>query len=634
MKYIILILIIGLNSLAAKAQFPVYTADSIVARDGKKLAIDIYLPDTTGGKTYPTILIQTPYNKAWYRLGLPLGYGAGNDTSSFAFVIMDWRCYYGSAAACVASPDKGKDGYDAVEWIAGQAWSNGRVGTWGPSALGRVQFMTAKENPPHLTCIAPVVAGPQYEYQEYFPGGCARDEYIEQLDGLGFGMSPILYANPYYNTLWSFAEPLNNYPSAIHVPTLMIGGWYDHNTRVMVEFFDTLSKYGDPTVRDEHKLLMGPWVHGGHGTAQVGTAAQGELYYPAADGWNDSMALRFFRYYLLDEANGWDLEAKTTFFQMGEDSWQSCDYWPTNDVNEVSLYLHPSGNLLTDIPTTAHDSISFTYDPRDPSPTIGGTTLRADLDQGPYDQAPLVESRSDILVFTTPVLSADVVMKGSPSVHLFVSSDRLDTDFAVRITDVYPDGRSMLLMDGIRRGRFRNGNNYASTDTSFLQTGRVYEIDVLLPPSSITFIAGHRIRLDITSSIFPKYNNNMNDGDSMYVTGDTLIATNTVFFDQSRPSCLIIPVVDYPSAIGDKSNEGMNVFPNPFEDRFHLVLPDNWINTSVQIKIFSQDGKLIFTYNGTYYAGMEIFPGKIGNGNYLLQVNGKSGPQYINISRQ
>lgn len=633
MKYIILILILGLNSLAAKAQFPVYATDSIVARDGKRLAIDIYLPDTTNGKTYPTILIQTPYNKAWYRLGLPLGYGAGNDTSSFAFVVMDWRCFYGSAGACIASPERGEDGYDAVEWIASQTWSNGRVGTWGPSALGRIQFLTAKENPPHLTCIAPVVAGPQYEYQEYFPGGCARDEYIEQLDGLGFGMSAILYANPYYNTLWSFAEALNNYPASVHVPALMIGGWYDHNTRVMVEFFDTLSKYGDPLVRDEHKLLMGPWVHGGHGTAQVGTAYQGELNYPAADGWNDSMALRFFRYYLLDEDNGWDLEAKTTYFQMGEDIWQTCDYWPTNDVSEVSLYLHPSGNLLTDIPTTAHDSISFTYDPRDPSPTIGGTTLRADLDQGPYDQAPLVESRNDILVFTTPVLSADVVMKGSPSVHLFVSSDQPDTDFAVRLTDVYPDGRSMLVSDGIRRGRFRNSYDYESADTSFFQLGKVYEIDVMLPPSSITFIAGHRIRLDITSSIYPKYNNNMNDGDSMYISGDTLIASNIVYIDQSRPSSLIIPVADYPSGIAKIGNEEMLVFPNPFQDQFILDLPNNWENLLMQIVLFSQDGKMVYSYEGYYSQGFEIYPGKIDRGNYVLYISCHLGHKYINISK-
>src|ERR1043165_1917923 len=264
---------------------------SIPISDGRKLAADVYIP--SGMVSGPVILVQTPYNRLLYRVGLPLGIGQNLNSSNYIIVVVDWRGFYGSAAAAhVGAPSQGQDGYSCVEWIAQQSWSNGKVGTWGPSALGRVQFQTAKTNPPHLTCICPLVAGPQYDYQEYFPGGCLRTEYVDQLDGLGFGTSAALMNAPVHNGTWTFVENQNFYPDSIRVPCYMIGGWYDHNIEVMLAFYKALQNSNTP-VKDKHRLLMGPWVHGGHGTAQVGTQLQGQLSYPNADNWNDSLAILF-----------------------------------------------------------------------------------------------------------------------------------------------------------------------------------------------------------------------------------------------------------------------------------------------------------------------------------------------------
>lgn len=587
----LLILIFMSVAFSLRAQVLTPAVDSIYMSDGKKLAADIYLPDTTGGQTYPTILVQTPYNRLWYRFSLPL-IGTDINTSPFAFVILDWRCFYGSAAACVATSDRGADGYDAVEWIASQSWSDGQVATWGPSALGRVQYMTAKKNPPHLVCAVPIVAGPQYSYQEYFPGGAARDEYIDQLDALGYGMSGVLYANPHYNMLWSYSETTNFYPDSIQIPLLMIGGWYDHNTIVMLDFFDAIRTASPAAVRDKHKLLMGPWVHGGHGAAYVGTDSAGQLSYPMASGVSDSLAMRFLKYYLLGDANGYDTLSTIINFQMGANTWQYIESWPQSGFIETNLYLHNNMTMLNILPDGINDNKQIVYNPRDPSPTVGGPTLREDMVQGPYDQSPLVESHGDILVFTSPVLESDAAVQGYPKVVLQVKSDCKDTDFAARLTDVYPDGRSMLLVDGIRRVRFREG--FTTTDTTFIPDSvSIVVVEIELNPTSHTFLEGHRIRLSITSSNYPRFNNNMNDGGEMYVAGDTTIAHNSIMCNSTFPSYLVLPLDIFDVSIEEKNTVQLHVYPNPCQNELFINIPDEIKYKPATVKIFDSSGKKI-----------------------------------------
>lgn len=588
MKKITLFIAVLISSLSLFSQLnPV--VDSIPMRDGKKLAADIYIP-TSLAQGGPVILIQTPYNRLYYRYSLPLGVGLNLSSSNYIFVIVDWRGFYGSASAMVANADRGKDGYDVVEWIALQTWANGKIGTWGPSALGKIQFQTAKENPPHLTCIAPLVAAPQFDYSEYYPGGVYRTEYVQQLDNLGYGLSTFILGNPFFSNTWTYVQNQNNYPSSIKVPAFMIGGWYDHNVELMLSFYTAIQTSSDISVRNKHKLMMGPWAHGGFGQANVGTCQQGELTFNEACHWSDSLVNRYFDSYLRNVDNNWSSEPVVRYFQIGENIWRESQQWPISGLQNVKLYFTENMTLQTSTSGSNNAFSIITYDPRNPSPTIGGPTLRNDLVQGPYDQAPLVESRNDVLVFSTPVLSQNVRLVGSSKIHLFVSSNRPDTDFAIRLTDVYPDGKSMFVADGIKRMRFRYG--YRTSDTASMVSGTVYEVEIDLPNTATTFLSGHRIRVDITSSNYPRFDRNLNNGGTMYATGDTLVAENKVFHNASQASYIEMKLESYPTQIADfQSEKSLKIYPVPANNILEISSTDK----IGKLDIFNLVGELVFS---------------------------------------
>lgn len=585
------------------AQFLNPEVDSIPMRDGKKLAADIYLPDEGAGDQYPVILVQTPYNRLLFRFtGLPLvGYNLEN--SDYAFVILDWRCFFGSQSACITNPKRGQDGYDAVEWIAQQPWSNGEVGTWGSSALGKVQFQTAREQPPHLVCAVPRVAAPQFNYLEYFPGGAIRTEYVEQLDQLGFGLSAFLYNNVFYDTIWGYTEYNTYYPGEIEIPTLMIGGWYDHNIDVSLEFFNGLQ---EESPVNEHKMLIGPWTHSG-----LTQAGQGQLSYPDAASWCDSLTELFFEYYLLKENNGWENTPNLQYYQTGAQSWKTAESWPPGDTVYHVYYLDEGGMLKNEPPEQAGASVSIPYNPRNPSPTTGGPTLRVDLDQGPCDQVPVVESRDDIAIFSTEVLSEDFTLNGKIKAILFISSNRTDTDIALRLTDVFPDGRSMLIRDGIRRARFRDG--YRKEDTALMIPGNIYQMEIELDELAYTFKTGHKIRLDVTSSNYPRFDCNLNNGGEMYTAGDTLIAENTIYFNQAFPSRLLLPVPDSTTGIRNmESTESvyLKVYPNPVREQTEIQI-SNLRGERIRVQLTDLHGHTI----------RQMFQGETHTGTLILKAN-------------
>lgn len=531
----------------------------IPMRDGKNLSAHLYLPSQQGN--FPVILIQTPYNKLSFLLGLPLGVGQNLSNSPYAFVVLDWRCFYGSAGACVAMPDRGKDGYDAVEWIASQSWCNGKVATWGLSALGNIQFMTAKEQPPHLVCAIPMVASPQTAYADYFPGGAARTEYLETLGVLFAGSFALIPANPYYNIIWQIAENTTMYPQDIKVPMLLMAGWFDHNISSDIIMFDTLRALSP--VGSQHRLLIGPWRHGG-----IGLAQQGDLSFPQAVGWQNTVANQFLGYYLFNENNGWPGTAPVQYFQMGDNTWQTAQDFPPGGANTQTYYLRENHTLDVITPTGSFATLNYSYDPNDPSPTIGGKTLDPTLLQGPYDQSQEVESRSDALVFSTPILQQDLKVQGNIKANIFFKSDRKDTDLTLRLTEVYPDGKSVLLGETVQRMRFREG--YTVADTAFMQPNQIYSVNLSFEPLANTFKAGNRIRLIVTSSNYPRYNRNMNTGGEMYPENslDTLInpliAHNTVYMEGMYPSRIDLPVVGgtVPTTVPTWEEE-IVVYPNP-----------------------------------------------------------------------
>ena len=558
--------------------------DSIPMRDGKKLAADIHLSSACA--QCPTILIQTPYNRTFYRLGLPLQIGKNIDSSKYHVVIVDWRGFWGSLSAFTLNPKRGEDGYDVVEWIAAQSWSNGKIASWGPSALANIQFQTAREQPPHLVCAVPVVGDPQTSYHQYYPGGVLRTEYVEQLDGLGFGVSGLIKANPVYNLLWSITESGSFYPDEIDIPMFMIAGWYDHNLEGMLDFFTALQTQAPVAVRDQHKMVIGPWTHGGNGRTSPGTEQQGELSYPAAAGWNDTLALRFLAHHMLGENNNWPAEPPIRYFQMGQDQWASLNTWPPQG-SPSTLYLQADGSMKQSM--AAVGSVAVSYDPHDPSPTHGGTTLQLGQKQGPWDQRDTVENRSDILLFDSEVLTQEVSVRGEIEVHLAMASDRKDTDIAVRLMDVYPDGRSMLLTDDILRMRFRDG--FRAMDTSLITPGQIYEIQINLPDLAHTFLVGHKIRIGISGSNYPKYDANLNNGGPMYEAGDTLVSQHTLYVGPPHDFRIVLPTQYTLAVEPDRELNGVQVFPNPAKKTLWIEVEEAGI--PFQVKIYDLAGKLL-----------------------------------------
>ena len=532
-------------------------------RDGKNLSADVYVP--TGASTFSTILIQTPYNKTNFRNGLPLGYLQNLNSSPYTWVVVDWRGFYGSSSALVAQPNRGLDGYDVIDWIVAQTWSNGKVGTWGPSALGGVQYNTMKENHPNHICAVPMVAQPQTAYDTYFYGGVLEKSRLAQLDALGYGLSTTVLANPYYSNAWQYTENTTWYPQEVHIPTLQIGGWYDHNVSDMLDWFAASRVLSDVSVRSKQWLLIGPWVHGGTGIANVGSSVQGELTYPDAAYKSDSMARDFFSFYLLNTPNNWESTHAITYYELGNNKWNHSNLNSIETLVTQELKLLQNNELLDGIGT---GSSVFLSDPRQPSPTIGGATLSAGLQQGPYNQTSL-DNRTDLVTFSTNELTNDISVSGKVKLDAYVSCNQPDADLSVRLIDVYPDGRSMLINDGIKRLRFRNG--YKITDESFMSVGNIYEVVIELPFVNYTWKAGHQLKIYVSGNNSTRWDVNLQNGGTMYAAGDTNTALIQLYHNQQYASKLILPCEKLTLGLEREIRDlDISVYPNPVKDKLHL----------------------------------------------------------------
>lgn len=511
-----------------------YTPLSIPTRDGKSLAADLYYADPAP-QPKPVILIQTPYNKNYYRTGAIPGQGGGKSfpvDADYNYVVVDWRGFYGSAAAAVPGYDRGLDGYDCVEWIASQPWSNGKVGTWGSSALGLIQYQTASHHPPHLVCINPQVKDFQTQYEDDYYGGDYRKEQVETIARLGFVTTAAVQAHPDEDAFWRLAQAATAMAPDIAVPALVVGGWYDHYPSDVLRSFQDLVAQSDPSVRAKHRLIVGPWTHSG-----VDEADQGVLTYPDATALY-GQEIQFWDYYLRGVADGWDQTPAVTYYQMGENAWHTASSWADLPREDRALYLQPGGLLAETPPPAGAAPDAFVYDPSDPTPSLGGARFNPfdpSIVDGPQDLSQAIETRGDVVVSSTPVLDQDLRLNGDLSVRLYVSSDRTDTDLCVRLCDVYPDGRSLITTQGIRRLRFRDS---FSTET-LMTPGQIYPVTVELQDLALTFLAGHRLRIDVCSADCPMYDANRNDGGPMYVTGPAYPATNTIYHDADHPSAVL-----------------------------------------------------------------------------------------------
>jgi len=503
-------------------------------RDNVQLATDIYLPENI--QAHGVILIRTPYNKNQNSL-----LGINWAQNGWPTVIQDMRGRFASQGYDTVFKNEHTDGPDTLAWIANQSWSNGKIATFGGSALGITQYLTAGANPPSLACQYIQVATPNLYKHAMYPGGEFRKNLVEGwLEGQGSTyIIPELWVHENYTMDYWANLSLEDKWNNINVPAIHIGGWYDVFTQGTIDGFLGYQHLGGPKAFGKSKLIIGPWTHGG-----AGITKQGELIYPenSVDNFSQLLFWHMISEFTMGESTAYDDWPAVTYYVMGDvndlnapgNEWRYADDWPIPKI-ESAWYLQANGSLLTSKPLDINQ-FKYLYDPTNPVPTVGGGNLN--IPAGPFDQRS-VENRSDVLVFTSPVLQQPYEATGAIIARLFVSSDCPDTDFTVKLTDVYPDGRSMLITDGIIRMRNRNGFDH----WELMQPGVVYQVDIDLWSTSYIWNCGHKVLIAISSSNYPRSLNNPNTADGICKNNTSNIAHNTVYVDSVHSSCIIFPEI-------------------------------------------------------------------------------------------
>jgi hypothetical protein len=538
-------------SLALAA--PSFT-QSVAMRDGIELATDVYLPGTQS--PFPVVVIRTPYNKVGGQ-----GVGDGLRDAGIATVVQDSRGRFASQGVdCVFRCD-GEDGFDTLAWVAQQTWCNGRVVTWGGSALGIAQYMAAVHAPPVLDAMWADVATPTVYQHAFFQNGAFLQSLMETwLAGQGSEFFLQTFAeHPLDDGTWDTVETADRFGKVV-VPAVHYGGWYDIFIQGTIDAFVGYQHAGGPGAKGKQKLVMGPWTHG------VNTTQAGELTYPSnalgVPGGTDEMLVKWLLHYLGIQPNSADVDAipAVQYYVMGDvtdpsapgNVWRTADDWPI-PAAPIRMHLQPGGVLGESCPPPSGGRTSYVYDPASPSPTKGGANLS--IPAGSFDQSE-IEARSDVITFTSPTLTAPMEITGRVRARLWVETDAVDTDVNVRMTDVYPDGRSMLVLDGVQRLGYRNGPSSLVP----VPAGQPVPVTVDLWSTSIILQAGHRLRVSITSSNAPRFWPNPNDGTTYGGSASPKVANVSILHDEERASFLEVPNPDRPDTdvtVCDPSDAGV-----------------------------------------------------------------------------
>ena len=556
-------------------------------RDGRVLGTDIYRPETTS--TVPALLMRTPYGKAPSSSvveGDPLRMAE----AGYAVIEQDTRGRSSSEGTFFPFASEGLDGYDTVEWVAAQPWCSGKVGMFGSSYIGATQWLAAAESPPHLTAIHPQLTGADFYEGWVYQGGafalglCLSWALI--LAGGSVNAKEQAYKSAVDNFLSGCAHlPLSTYPYfraegvapfyfewlehpaddaywqkwsierrhvAVMVPAFHLGGWHDVFLGGTLRNFVGMKKQGgSPLARSAQRLVVGPWAHCppaysnmvgevdyGIGAAGSTTDIDGELIR-----WHDRWTRGI--------SNGVDSEAPVRLFIMGENAWRDEKDWPLQRAEEIPFFFHGRGRAnslrgdgaLSPQPPGSEPPDTFLYDPRTPTPTRGGGLCCLDqVHGGAYDQR-AVEEREDVLVYTTDPLEEPIEVTGPVRVVLYASSSATDTDFTAKLVDVSPCGFARNLTDGIVRARYREG----TTAAKFLAPGKREKFTIDLIATANLFKAGHAIRVEISSSNFPRFDRNPNTGHAFGCDAETVVAVQTVFHEARSPSHIVLPVVRAPA---------------------------------------------------------------------------------------
>ncbi len=595
------LLLLSVISVATSAA-PIWREISIPTRAAapkNMLVADLYANDSTTPK--PVILIQTPYNKLFYRFSLASvlnnsGASVPYDSVHYNYVIVDWRGFYANKAMAITPYDRGLDGYDIVEWIAAQPWSNGKIGTWGGSALGFVQFQTAAQHPPHLVCAAPFIKDFATKYEDYYYGGVFRREHTESLERLGFASIPTVLSHPTLDNTWKLVQSQSDDASKYAVPMFLCSGWFDHFPDDVLRAFADLQRDSDPAVRSKHKLLFGPFEH-----SQVGQAEQGVLSFPDVEGLPSELGMQFFDHYLRGLSNGWELQPTVRYYQMGENRWKNATTWPLPNARLDTLYIHEAHALSTfpplDKKLTPPDTLGG--DARHPVPTIGGSRFNpADktILTGPQDIQALL-SGPDQWHYQTDVLSSPLSISGESKLDLYLSSSTKDADLSARLCDVYPDGRWIILTQGIQRLRLRNS---VSTE-ELMPLNDDQKVSVHFQNIAQTFLPGHRLGILLSTSNYPMFDLNLNDGGPMYTSGDTTRTRLSIQHDYPRPSAFIFNTAETIDAVenGETVQNSIEIQPNPASQRTTLRLQLKEAS-AIQIRLTDMLGREVMQSRSEY----------------------------------
>ncbi len=435
-----------------------------------------------------------------------------------------------------------QDGYDLVEWLARQPWSTGKIGTFGSSQAGYAQNYLAVTQPPHLVCQFMIDTGLSLYHEGYFIGGCAKPERFKGMDAVcrvpahNRELMKEWFSHPDYDDYWK-AEDCTLHFDKMNVPCFTVGSWYDYMCVGSVQSFIGRQHKGGPNSRGKQKLYVGPWLHGRFNKVNK----VGEMVYPQNANF-DMMAemIRWFDHYLKGVDNGIDRDPAVRYYAMGAveeknapgNQWRAVEDWPLK-TTETSYYLQPEGKLSLNKPAEKDAFSQIISDPLNPD-KIAGRGFPGARD------ARVVEQQENVLTFTTEPLKEAVEWTGNVKADLLVSSSAKDTDFIVRVTDVYPDGRSILIIDMIRRARYRDGFE----KQKFMEPDTVYQVPFNIGWLSQVFNKGHRIRVTVASTGAPFYEPNPNTGEPITIEfpEKVVVAKNKIHHGAVNASRILAPV--------------------------------------------------------------------------------------------
>ena len=548
-------------------------------RDGITLRADIYRPNAEG--RFPVLLQRTPYDKNG---GFAFGLRAA--ASGYVVIIQDVRGRYTSESEWYTFKHEPQDGFDTVEWAAALPYSNGKVGMFGGSYVGATQMLAAIAQPPHLGGICPVVTASNYHdgwtyqggafeqwFNESWTSGLAQDtlrrkvqDETNAMKGIGqlpltsyplfnFGASRVpdsaaaiapyfldWLAHPNYDDYWKQWSIEEHYPD-ITVPALTVAAWYDlFLGGSLRNYVGMKARGGSEAARNGQHLLVIVGGHSGNGQ-RVGDVDFG----PEAAFNEDDVVLSWYNYLFKGVHN--EFAGKPVkIFVMGANQWRGEDDWPVARARSTKYFLHSAGKAnsmrgdgtLSTAAAGSENADQYTYDPANPVPTVGGPLCcdSEHLKPGPRDQRS-VEARDDVLVYSTVPFGRDTEVTGPVILQLYAKSSAADTDFTAKLVDVGPDGFAQNLSEGIIRARYRDSQE----KPELIRTGQIYKFNIDLWSISNVFRKGHVLRLEVSSSNFPRFDRNLNTGADNETGQKYVSATNAIYHDAAHPSTLILPLV-------------------------------------------------------------------------------------------